>query len=146
MRQRIEMVRDETRVKPNSVMDWLDKFVFGPMNFLERLFGAIKKASSPSKGGRFGKTALVVVPPVDSGGSYTFTECKNHLEAYGVKTFTYQHDDQNFYLEVRETQLGFAKWLLNNGQGLRHPKSSWKNGPRKQEQPKKKQSLMDRIF
>lgn len=147
MKQRIEMVRDETRIKPNSVMDWLDKFVFGPLNLLERLFGAIKKASSPSKGGRFGKTATVVIPRADKGGSYSLAQCKSHLEDYGVKTFTYQHDDQNMYMEVRETQLNFAKWLLGNGEGLRHPKHAWKDGPRKQaKQPKQKQSLMDILF
>lgn len=128
--QEIVLKRDETAPQSdNAIMDPLDKFAFGPLNLLDKLFGAIKKAARPSRRGRFGRTFRVVIPQMDKGGLVSFYQCKNHLESHGVRTFNYAHDDRNMYLYVRESQRSQAEALLKGGE-LTPFGSKWKDRPR----------------
>lgn len=140
------MVRDEKHIKSKSFMDTMDKYIFGPVNFIDRIIGQIKKVFYPSSGGIFGKTAWVVLPRLDKGGTITMRQCVDHLQANGVPCFTKQHDDQNFYIEVRETQHRWATWLLDGGKGPKKPKRNWKDQKSAAKQSAKKTSMMDKIF
>lgn len=113
------------------MFDILDDFVFGPLNFIDRIIGAVNRSISPSKGGRFGKTYRITVPRIDKGGKRTGREVMAHLKRHGVPAFGYGYNSKSTWFYVRETQRAWATWLYNEKtQAMRTPKSNWKDRQR----------------
>ncbi len=106
------------------MLDFLDDYLFGPMNWLERVFGVANRAIKPSRGGRFGPTVQIRVRRLDKGGRVPFRRVVDHLRTYGVATFDHGYNSQYQWFSVRKTQIKFATWLYNNGT-LRTPKHAW---------------------
>lgn len=102
-----------------------DNFL-GFMNFYERIFGVINQSVKPSKGGRFGPLVRIRMKRIDKGGKHVLITVTDHLERHGVPTFHHAYDAQWRYFSVRKTQVGWARWLYNNGD-LRSPKQAWRD-------------------
>ena len=106
------------------MLDFLDDYLFGPFNWIERVFGFAHRLRKPSRGGRFGATVRIAVLRLDKGGKLPFRRVTDHLRHYGVATFDHGYDAQYHYFRVRKTQAKFAAWLYSNGK-LRTPKKAW---------------------
>ena len=137
-------------------MDFMDDFIFGPMNLIARLVSLVASASRTSRSRRSHAdsaqdTIRLVVPRLDKGGNVPVLDVIRHLEKYGVDVIggrhAVTHDSQFFYIVVPVRQLSWVRWLYSDGQ-LRSPSSGW--GERKSAKStgtgKKSQSIFRRIL
>lgn len=114
------------------MMDFLDDFVFGPFNLLDRAIGwaqiATRRGSRKYRG-RTGRFDMVrkAIPRSDKDPNIPpFKFVIQHLQKYGVDTYSYTHDSRNFYITIPKRQEKWFNRLYNNGQ-LWSPASSWKD-------------------
>ncbi len=115
------------------MMDFLDDWVFGPLNWVDKFFGAFQillrnpHARNKQKYSRF-NTVQMVVPRKDKNQKNPgFHVVIQHLNKYGVDTYFYSHDSQNLYFRVRKNQETWARKLWN-GERMWTPSRSWKDG------------------
>jgi hypothetical protein len=106
------------------MLDFLDDFVWGRLNFIECLLGMLNQGIKPSKGGRFGPLVKITMKRVDKGGQHGGRAVAAHLRCYGVPTFYHGYDSRLQWLYVRETQAKYAAWLFD-GARMRTPKKKW---------------------
>ena len=91
-----------------NIMDFLDDWVLGPMNLIDRLTGLLYSAKEKDLGYR------MAIPRCDGdkGGEHTLNECEAILETYGVAIFSRTHDARNMYFKVKKRQAKWAEYLL----------------------------------
>jgi hypothetical protein len=89
-----------------SIMDFLDDFVFGPLNLINRVEGLIKLAIYHDRGVR------LAIPREDKGGKHSLPEVRALLRKYGVDSFGCTHDARNLYFSVKQRQAAWAEYLL----------------------------------
>lgn len=98
------------------MMDWLDDFIFGPLNVIDRLDGWIRGAMY----GDFGYK--IIIPRYDKGGKHTLNECNALLNHYGVAVYGRTHDSQNMYFKVKKRQARWAEYVLTQaGVEMKNP-------------------------
>lgn len=91
-----------------SIIDFLDNYVFGPLNLIDRAEGAVRLAARHDSGVRFG------VKRLDRGGQHSRPDVRRMLKRYGVDTFGITHDATNLYFLVGQRQASWAAYLLKN--------------------------------
>ena len=89
-----------------SVMDFLDDFIFGPLNYFDRLEGLVSGAIYRDLGYQ-----MAVLYP-DRGGRHTRDEVEALLRHYGIAVYGRTHDAQHMYFRVKKRQARWAEYLL----------------------------------
>lgn len=89
-----------------SVMDFLDDFIFGPLNYFDRLEGLVRGAIYRDLGYQ-----MAVLYP-DRGGRHTRDEVEALLRHYGIAVYGRTHDAQHMYFRVKKRQARWAEYLL----------------------------------
>jgi hypothetical protein len=114
-------------------MDFMDDFIFGPMNLIARFVSLVVSVSRTSRSRRSHAdsaqdTIRLAVPRLDKGGNVPVLDVIGHLEKYGVDVIggrhAVTHDSQFFYIVVPVRQLLWVRWLYCDGR-LRSPSSGW---------------------
>jgi hypothetical protein len=90
------------------MIDFLDDFLLGPFNLIDRLEGLIRLAARRDTGVRF------AILRMDKGGKHTRPEVRRMLRRYGVATFGITHDATNLYFLVGSRQAKWAAYLLDS--------------------------------
>jgi len=99
-----------------SLMDLLDDYIFGPLNYVDRLEGLLKALYYQDTGVRF------AIPRKGKGGKHTLQDVSQILQQYGIPIFCRTHDSKNMYFRVKKRQAAWAEYLLlNAGIELNHP-------------------------
>ncbi len=99
-----------------SVMDFLDDFVLGPLNYFDRLEWLLRGAAYGDFGVKF------AIPRADKDGEYTLVEVEQLLGKYGIAVYGRTHDSCNMYFHVKKRQARWAEYiLLHAGVELRNP-------------------------
>lgn len=98
------------------LMDFLDNFIFGPLNLINRLEGLVRLGYYQDSGVRFALLRL------DKGGTHTLPEVRSLLHRYGIVLFGCTHDAQCIYFTVKKRQATWAEYLLlHAGVELKNP-------------------------
>lgn len=89
-----------------SLMDFLDDFIFGPCNLIDRLEGLLRGVSYGDLGHQF------AILRADKGGQFTLAEVEALLDHYGIPVYGRTHDAQCLYFHVKKRQARWAEYLL----------------------------------
>lgn len=99
-----------------ALFDFLDNFIYGPLNYLDRIEGLFKAGWYQDTGHRF------AMPRIDKGGRYDLRQVETLLNRYGVAVFCRTYDANNRYFRVKKRQARWAEYiLLHAGVELRGP-------------------------
>lgn len=101
-----------------NLMDYLDRYVFGPMNLIDDFEGLIKGLlwGDTFRGEQIG------IVCIDRGGTHTLHECEDMLSLYGIKIRRRKHDHHSMYATVTRRQKRWAYYVLQrNGVMLTNP-------------------------
>jgi hypothetical protein len=90
------------------MMDFLDDFVFGPLNYIDRIEGMVRLAVRRDSGVQF------ALPRIDKGGDHIGVDVCDMLKKYGVDTFGKTHDAKHLYFLVGKRQAKWTAYLLDN--------------------------------
>lgn len=100
----------------SKILDFLDNFVYGPMNYIDRFEGLVKSSIYWDTGYRFAILRL------DKGGKHSLAEVSNLLQSYGIAIYCRTYDADNRYFRVKKRQAIWAEYLLlHAGVDLRSP-------------------------
>lgn len=120
-----------------SIIDFLDNYIFGPLNYFDRLEGLLRGVWYQD----FGHEFAVLYP--DRGGKHSRQEIEALLNHYGIDVYGRTHDANHMYFRVKRRQARWAEYLLlhagvsvkgppvdsrNAGYVSRHP-SGWMPPP-----------------
>jgi hypothetical protein len=99
-----------------SLTDFVDDWVLGPFNLIDRLEGFLTGVRYQDLGYEFS------IPRTDKGGSFSLNEVRELLKNYGVDTYGRRFDSQRMYFRVKKRQASWAEYiLLNRGVELLGP-------------------------
>lgn len=113
------------------MMDFLDDFVFGPLNLIDRLHGLIRGIAYGDLGHRF------KILYADRGGHHSRAEIAAMLNKYGIATYGNTHDANCMHFLVKKRQASWADYLMRNaGVALVGEPLTPGNGMPKGEMPK----------
>lgn len=87
-------------------MDFLDNYVFGPMNLINRISGWLHGAFYGDMGHTF------KVKFSDRGGKHSVDEVEAMLKLYGIAYFGRTHDANHFYFKVKKRQAEWAEYIM----------------------------------
>ncbi len=141
-----------------SFMDFLDDFVLGPCNLIDRLEGLLRGIGYGDLGHQF------AIPRADKEGVFTLNEVDTLLNHYGIPIYGRTHDADHMYFRVKKRQARWAEYLLlhagvdlhsptvdgrNPGYAAAHPPdwmpTAWADRPERQTTTKKPESWIDRL-
>jgi hypothetical protein len=103
-------------------MDFLDDFVMGPLNLIDRAEGLLS-------GLRYGDTGhQFAILRTDKGGAHTLDECEEMLRKRGIAVFGRTHDARHMYFKVKNRQAVWAEYtLMRAGVDLQSPPVEGRN-------------------
>ena len=105
-----------------SLMDFLDDFIFGPLNYFDRLEGLLRGVLYHDLGYQF----AVLYP--DRGGKHSRKEVEMLLRHYGIAVYGRTHDSKHMYFRVKKRQARWAEYiLLHAGVALTSPPFDQRN-------------------
>lgn len=100
----------------NSFMDFMNDFIFGPLNIIDRGEGLIKRMVYRDTAVKFS------ILKIAKGGTHTRADVQAILDRYGVVTFGHTHDGTCQHFLVKSRQAVWAEYLLlNAGVELQNP-------------------------
>lgn len=103
-------------------MDFMDDFVFGPLNFINRAEGLVRQKMNRCTAVRFS------ILRIDKGGGHTRGDAREILKKYGVPIFGTTHDAKCLHFLVKSHQAAWAEYLLlHAGVELQNPPVDPKN-------------------
>lgn len=103
-------------------MDFMDDFVFGPINFINRAEGIIKQKAYRDTAVKFS------ILRIDKGGTHTRGEVRAIIKKYEVPAFGTTHDSKCLHFLVKNRQAAWAEYvLLHAGIELQNPPVNPKN-------------------
>lgn len=106
----------------SATMDFLDEFVLGPLNLIDRFEGILRGITYGDMG------TEITICRSDKGGSFSLNEVRLLLKGYGVDTFGRRFDSQNMYIRVKNRQARWAEYvLLHAGVELLNPAFDHRN-------------------
>ena len=125
------------------MMDWLDDWVMGPMNLIDRLEGLLTGLYFQDAGHTFTLPRADKLPEGYHGYDWTLNEVEQLLGNYEIPVYGRTHDATNMYFRVKNRQAEWAEYILlcagvplagalvnpqNEGWAGRHstPPSMWK--------------------
>lgn len=89
-----------------SLMDFLDDFVTGPLNLIDRAEGLLSGLRYGDMGHQF------AVARMDKGGAHSLGECEDMLTEYGIAVYGRTHDARQMYFRVKNQQAVWAEYVL----------------------------------
>ncbi|MEZ4674342.1 MAG: hypothetical protein R2932_08880 [Caldilineaceae bacterium] len=89
-----------------ALFDFLDNYVYGPLNYIDRGEGLIKAIIYQDSGHRF------AIPRVDKGGKYNLRQIENLLTRYGVAVYSRTYDAKCRYFRVKKRQARWAEYVM----------------------------------
>ncbi len=89
-----------------ALFDFLDDYVYGPLNYIDRAEGLIKAILYQDSGHRF------AIPRVDKGGKYNQRQIENLLVRYGVAVYSRTYDAKCRYFRVKKRQARWAEYVM----------------------------------
>jgi len=89
-----------------SLMDFLDDFIFGPLNYFDRLEGLMRGVIYRDLGHQF----AVLYP--EHGGKHSRQEIELLLKHYGITVYGRTHDSKHMYFRVKKRQARWAEYLM----------------------------------
>lgn len=105
-----------------SIIELIETFVLGPLNYLDRLEGLFKTAVYSDSGHQF------TIPRIDKGGRYSLREVEALLNRYGIAVYWRTYDGKHRYFRVKKRQAVWAEYLmLHAGVELQGPLLAPKN-------------------
>ena len=105
-----------------SLWDFLDNYIYGPLNYIDRIEGFFKRIKYRDAGHTF------VIPRYDKGGKYPLSHVEDLLNRYGIVVFCRTIDANNHYFQVKNRQTEWAEYLmLLKGVELQGPLINEKN-------------------
>ncbi len=100
----------------STLMDFLDDYVLGPLNLLDRIEGLLVGLWHGDLGYE------LAIPRADKDGDFSLNEVRALLAKYGVVTYGRRFDARNMYIRVKKRQARWAEYiLLHAGVELRNP-------------------------
>lgn len=90
------------------MMDFLDNWLFGPANLIDRFTGLLRGIGYGDLGHRF------KVRYADRGGHHTRAEIEAMLSKYGIAVYGRTHDANHLYFLVKKRQARWADYLMRN--------------------------------
>jgi len=100
----------------STLLDFLDDFVLGPLNLLDRIEGWVDAFCYRDYGYE------LAIPRTDKGGSFSLDDIRRLLIGYGVVTYGRRFDSRNMYIRVKRRQACWAEYvLLHAGVELLNP-------------------------
>lgn len=106
----------------DKFMDFMDDFVFGPLNLITRAEGIVKQKVYQDTAVKFS------ILRIDKGGVHTQNDVKRVLKKYRISSFGYTHDSQCIHFLIKSRQAAWAEYLLlHAGIRLQNPPVNPKN-------------------
>lgn len=90
----------------DTILDFLDHFILGPMDLINRFEGLIRGVQYRDMGVKF------AAPRPDKNNSHTIHEIENILGTYGIPIFGRTFDAEHIYFRVKRRQASWAEYLL----------------------------------
>lgn len=90
------------------MMDFLDDWIFGPLNLIDRLHGLIRGVAYGDLGHKF------TVRYADRGGHHSRAEIEAMLKKYGIAVYGRTHDANCLHFLVKKRQASWADYLMRN--------------------------------
>lgn len=87
-------------------MDFMDDFVFGPLNLITRIEGLVRQNVYQDTAVKFS------ILRIDKGGIHTQNAVKRVLEKYRISAFGYTHDSKCIHFLIKSRQAAWAEYLL----------------------------------
>lgn len=91
-----------------SLMDFLDDFVTGPLNLIDRAEGLLSGLRYGDMGHQF------AIARTDKGGAHSLNECEDMLKEYGIAVYGRTHDARQMYFRVKNRQAVWAEYVLKS--------------------------------
>ena len=91
-----------------TIMDFLDDFVAGPLNLIDRAEGLLSGLRYGDMGHQF------AIKRVDKDGTHSLKECEALLSEYGIAVYGRTHDARNMYFHVKNRQAVWAEYVLKS--------------------------------
>lgn len=88
------------------MMDFLDNFVLGPLNLIDRAEGLVRGLWYRDPGYR------MAIPRSDKNGRHSLVEVEDVLKRYGVVMYGRTHDSENMHFSVKRRQARWAEYIL----------------------------------
>jgi hypothetical protein len=89
-----------------GILDFLDDYIMGPLNLLDRLERLIT-------GARFGDMGYqIAIKRMDKGGKHSLSDVERLLKKFGVAVYGRTHDSQNMYFHFKKRQGVWASYIL----------------------------------
>jgi hypothetical protein len=89
-----------------SILDFLDDYLFGPCNLIDRLEGLVRGMAYQDFGHKF------TVRYADRGGRHTRAEIEALLARYGIAVYGRTHDANCMHFLVKKRQASWAEYIL----------------------------------
>jgi hypothetical protein len=89
-----------------ALIDFIETFILGPLNYIDRIEGLFKATWYRDSGHRF------AIPRIDKGGKYSLSEAEELLGRYRIAVYCRTYDANNRYFRVKKRQARWAEYLL----------------------------------
>lgn len=90
------------------MIDFLDDYLFGPLNLIDRFTGLLRGIGYGDLGHKF------TVRYADRGGHHSRAEIEAMLNKYGIAVYGRTHDANCMHFLVKKRQAGWADYLMRN--------------------------------
>lgn len=87
-------------------MDFMDDFVFGPLNLITRAEGLVKQQIYHDTAVKFS------ILRIDKGGIHTQNDVKRILDKYQIPAFGWTHDSRCLHFLIKSRQANWTEYLL----------------------------------
>lgn len=89
-----------------SIMDFLNDFVTGPLNVIDKIEGVISGVRYGDMGHQF------AIRRGEKGGQHNLVEVEHILRKYGIAVYGRGHDSQRVYFRAKNRQAEWAEYVL----------------------------------
>lgn len=90
----------------SDLMDFLDDFVMGPLNVIDRAEGLLSAIRYGDMGHQF------AIARMDKGEAHSLNECEAMLHKYGIAVYGRTHDARCMYFRVKNRQAAWAEYVM----------------------------------
>lgn len=96
----------------DSIMDFLDDFIFGPLNWINRFEGLLSAARYQDTGHRFKIYRIRKIPPKTRCKPHSLNDVRELLGKYKIPCYGLTHDATYMYFSVKKRQARWAEYVM----------------------------------
>ena len=89
-----------------SLMDFIDDFIAGPLDLIDKLEGILSGIRHRDMGRQF------AIPRADKGGAHNLASVEEILGRYQIAVYGRGFDSKNMYFLVKNRQAVWAEYIL----------------------------------